>query len=71
MLTGIHVDQVDQVDTESTTRGVSGHAISTFRAMGSDLEVQVWGELELCESLIALALTRIEILEQSWSRFRV
>ena len=68
MLTGI---QVDQVDTESTTRGVAGHAISTFRAMGSDLEVQVWGELELCESLIALALTRIEILEQSWSRFRV
>ena len=34
MLTGI---QVDQVDTESTTRGVAGHAISTFRAMGSDL----------------------------------
>ncbi len=49
---------------------VIGHAITTFRAMGSGMQVQVWGEPQLCDSLCSIAPTRIEILEQAWSRFR-
>ncbi len=49
---------------------VIGHAITTFRAMGSGMQVQVWGEPQRCDSLCSLAPTRIEILEQAWSRFR-
>lgn len=43
---------------------------TSFRAMGSAVEITVWGEAELVDSLIALAPLRIELLEQSWSRFR-
>jgi FAD:protein FMN transferase len=43
-------------------------AISTFRAMGSDISVTVWGDG--CQELASLAATRLEILEQAWSRFR-
>ena len=47
-----------------------GHLTTTFHAMGSDLQVQVWGDPQLGESLCSLAPARIEILEQAWSRFR-
>jgi FAD:protein FMN transferase len=43
-------------------------ATSTFRAMGSDISITVWGEG--CQELASLAATRLEILEQAWSRFR-
>jgi len=43
-------------------------ATSTFRAMGSDISITVWGVG--CQESVALAPTRIEILEQAWSRFR-
>lgn len=42
----------------------------SFRAMGSDVHVMVWGDQELTDQLIALAPVRMELLEQSWSRFR-
>jgi thiamine biosynthesis lipoprotein len=47
-----------------------GHSITSFRAMGSDMAIQVWGDQSLCDSLCSLASPRIEILEQAWSRFR-
>ena len=49
---------------------IDGHAVTTFRAMGSDMEIQVWGEQALCDALCELAIDRVEILEQAWSRFR-
>lgn len=43
-------------------------ATSAFRAMGSDISITVWGEG--CQELVALAASRLETLEQAWSRFR-
>ena len=43
---------------------------TSFRAMGSDVHVMVWGDQELTDQLVALAPLRMELLEQSWSRFR-
>jgi len=48
----------------------ANYADTTFRAMGSDMEVQVWGDQALSESLCEIAALRLEILEQAWSRFR-
>lgn len=41
-----------------------------FRAMGSPVEVTLWGDRVVIDQLIELVPARMEILEQSWSRFR-
>lgn len=41
-----------------------------FRAMGTDCEVHVTAAGDAGQDLGALAIERIELLEQSWSRFR-
>lgn len=46
------------------------HVTTTFRAMGSAVEISIWGEEHLIHGLISLASIRMELLEQSWSRFR-
>lgn len=43
---------------------------TSFRAMGSAVEISIWGDAELVNGLISLAAIRMELLEQSWSRFR-
>jgi thiamine biosynthesis lipoprotein len=58
------------INTTATISEIGGHVITNFRAMGSDMEIQVWGDLDLCESLCEIAPDRLEILEQAWSRFR-
>lgn len=42
----------------------------SFRAMGSPVDVTLWGEQEIIDQLIELVPVRLELLEQSWSRFR-
>lgn len=42
----------------------------TFRAMGTDCHVLVYAPEESAEELADLAILRVELLEQSWSRFR-
>jgi thiamine biosynthesis lipoprotein len=49
---------------------VTESASLAFRAMGSPVEVTLWGDRVIIEQLIALVPARMEILEQSWSRFR-
>ena len=41
-----------------------------FRAMGTDCHVLVYASQSVAEELADLALVRVELLEQSWSRFR-
>lgn len=41
-----------------------------FRAMGTDCHVLVYASPSVAEELADLALVRVELLEQSWSRFR-
>ena len=41
-----------------------------FRAMGTDCHVLVYAPESVAEELADLALVRVELLEQSWSRFR-
>lgn len=41
-----------------------------FSAMGTSAEITVWGSNVLVAQLAKLAPLRVEILEQSWSRFR-
>lgn len=41
-----------------------------FRAMGTDCHVLVYAPESAAEELADLALVRVELLEQSWSRFR-
>lgn len=41
-----------------------------FRAMGTDCHVLVYAPESVVEELADLALVRVELLEQSWSRFR-
>jgi thiamine biosynthesis lipoprotein len=38
--------------------------------MGSPVDVTLWGEQEIIDQLIELVPVRLELLEQSWSRFR-
>jgi FAD:protein FMN transferase len=49
---------------------VTESASLAFRAMGSPVEVTLWGDRVIIDQLIALVPARVEILEQSWSRFR-
>lgn len=44
--------------------------MASFRAMGTNVEITVWANPALAQQLIEIAPIRIEILEQSWSRFR-
>ena len=44
--------------------------VTRFRAMGTDCEVHVTAAGDAGPDLGALAIERIELLEQSWSRFR-
>lgn len=53
-----------------TTAETSGCTFVSFRAMGSAIEVTLWGEQVVIDQLIDLVPVRLEILEQSWSRFR-
>jgi thiamine biosynthesis lipoprotein len=50
------------MDTATTAR-------IDFRAMGTDCAIEVWAPAQ-AEKLAQLARTRVEILEQCWSRFR-
>lgn len=45
------------------------HVELAFRAMGTDCRVLVWSPAA-AENLATLGKTRVEILEQAWSRFR-
>jgi thiamine biosynthesis lipoprotein len=49
---------------------VPERASLAFRAMGSPVEVTLWGDRVVIDQLIELVPARMEILEQSWSRFR-
>lgn len=49
---------------------VTERASLAFRAMGSSVEVTLWGDRVVIDQLIELVPARMEILEQSWSRFR-
>lgn len=49
---------------------VTERASLAFRAMGSPVEVTLWGDRVVIDQLIELVPARMEILEQSWSRFR-
>lgn len=49
---------------------LSERRTATFRAMGTNVEITVWANPVLAQQLIAIAPLRIELLEQSWSRFR-
>ena len=49
---------------------VTERASLAFRAMGSPVEVTLWGDQLIIDQLIKLVPVRMEILEQSWSRFR-
>jgi thiamine biosynthesis lipoprotein len=44
--------------------------VTCFRAMGTDCEVHVTATGDAGRDLGALAIERVELLEQSWSRFR-
>jgi thiamine biosynthesis lipoprotein len=60
---------------EPSNRGRRTHCITeraslAFRAMGSPVEVTLWGDQVVIDQLIELVPARMEILEQSWSRFR-
>lgn len=50
--------------------GVAECSSLAFRAMGSPVDVTLWGDPLITDQLIALIPVRMEILEQSWSRFR-
>lgn len=57
------------LDLKSSSRLIESRTI-TFRAMGTLIEISVWANPVLSKQLVKLAPIRIEILEQSWSRFR-
>lgn len=52
------------------TPSITERASLAFRAMGSPVEVTLWGERVIIDQLMDLVPARMEILEQSWSRFR-
>jgi thiamine biosynthesis lipoprotein len=54
----------------SVKSNVTERASLAFRAMGSPVEVTLWGDRVVIDQLIELVPARMEILEQSWSRFR-
>ena len=56
--------------TTTVTPGLTERASLAFRAMGSPVEVTLWGERVIIDQLMDLVPARMEILEQSWSRFR-
>ena len=56
--------------TSEMTTCESTRVTTSFRAMGSAVEISIWGDAELVNGLISLAPIRLELLEQSWSRFR-
>ena len=56
--------------TTTLTPGVTECTSLAFRAMGSPVEVTLWGERVIIDQLMDLVPARMEILEQSWSRFR-
>ena len=61
---------MNSVSSSELTPRASDCTSLAFRAMGSPVEVTLWGDHEVIDQLIELVPTRIEILEQSWSRFR-
>ena len=57
-------------EPSSGKHSVTERASLAFRAMGSPVEVTLWGDQLIIDQLIKLVPVRMEILEQSWSRFR-